>query len=84
MIKSTDFISDEAKKEAEQVAIANLANAFSEEMVKRIFGEMEKFKGWDTEGAKETLHQRIGECVNAGDMVGLAAHAMFLWNLQQK
>lgn len=84
MIKATDFISDEAKKEAEQVAIAQLTGTFSEEIAKSILGNMEKFKGWDSEQVVENLKHNLLERYQTGDMIGVATYSMLLWNLQQK
>jgi hypothetical protein len=85
MIKTTDFISDDAKKEAEQIALGTLLDTFAKEMGQKIFLQMQKgYQGWDKSEMIETLKQKLLTNFEKGDMVDVSILAMFLWNLQQK
>ena len=85
MIKTTDFISDEAKTAAEQTALGTLLDAFAKEVGQKIFLQMQKgYQGWDKPETIESMRQKLLTNLERGDMVDVAALAMFLWNLQQR
>lgn len=85
MIKSTDYITDEAKKEAQQDALGALLDAFVKEMGGKIFQKMEAgYFGWDDERNLTMLQQKLADNMNKNDMVDVAALAMMIWNLQQR
>jgi len=85
MIKATDFISDDAKKEAEQQALGMLLDAFAKEIGGKVFQKLENgYSGWDNPEMLDNLKKKLLENYQRGDMVDVAALAMMLWNLQQK
>ena len=84
MIKSTDFVSEEAKKNAETEALGALLDAFAKEIGGKIFTKMEAgYSGWDDLQTANHLRKKLLTNFENNDMVDVAALAMFLWNLQQ-
>ena len=81
MIKTTDFVSEQAKVAAEQEALGALLDAFAKEIGAKIFEKMQAGKkGWDDPKNITELQQRLLTNLEKGDMVDVAALAMFLWN----
>ena len=84
MIKSDQFITDEIRKAAEQEALANLMNAFSEGMFQKVMAKLAQGKrGWDKPEIIETLKGQLADNINSGDWVDVAIISMFLWNIKQ-
>lgn len=84
MIKSTDFVTEEAKKAAQQEALGVLLDAFVKEMGGKIFTKIEEgYTGWDNPEKVQDLRRKLLTNFEKGDMVDVAALAMFLWNLSQ-
>ena len=85
MIKSTDFITESARKEAEQLALAQLLSSFTDAMASKVMQKVEKgYVGWDQPQIASVLEQKLTENLQKGDMIDVANLAMMLWNLQQK
>lgn len=83
MIKSTDFVSEEAKKAAEADALGALLDMFVKEMGTKIFTKLQEgYVGWDDLGNANILRKKLLTNFENGDMIDVAALAMFLWNLQ--
>lgn len=84
MIKSTDFITKEARRTAEQEALGAVLDAFAKEVGAKIFTKLEGgYFGWDDPANLNEIRKRLLTNLEKGDMVDVAALAMFLWNLQQ-
>jgi len=85
MIKSINYISDQAKKEAELQALGELMNIFTDEMLKKLIYNVEKGKsGWDSPEIIESLKNQLSNNINNQDWVDVANISMMLWNLKQK
>jgi hypothetical protein len=87
MIRAVNYISETAKREAEQQAIGALMNAFTDGMVHELTSKLDtSYAGWDngTTESVETLKSRLADSINNQDWVDVANIAMFLWNLRQK
>lgn len=85
MIKSTDFIKEEAKRNAETEALGTLLDVFAKEVGAKIFEKLQKgYSGWDDSLNEEEIKRRLLTNYHKGDMVDVAACAMFLWNLKDK
>ena len=88
MIRAVNFISDTAKREAEQQAIGALMNAFTDEMLHKLIDGliMSNYGGWDngTPESIESLKSKLADSINNQDWSDVANIAMFLWNLKQK
>ena len=85
MIKSSDFISDEAKQKAQLEAIGALMNSFTDAMFHKLTDKViSGYKGWDNPNILETLKSKLADNINDQDWVDVANIAMFLWNLKQK
>jgi hypothetical protein len=84
MIKSTDFVSAEAKKAAQAEALGALLDTFAKEVGAKIFTKMEEgYVGWDDPQKVNELRKKLLTNFEKGDMVDVAALAMFLWNLNE-
>lgn len=84
MIKSTDYIPDDARKEAEQSALAELLGIFSKEMAQKVMLKLESgYSGWDNPTVEATMRQKLEKNLQENDMVDVAVLAMMLWNLKQ-
>lgn len=85
MIKTNNFISDEAKKDAETKAIGVLMNLFTDKMVEKLRKNLEKGKsGWDDPSISDVLKTQLSDNINDADWVDVAVISMFLWNLNQR
>jgi argininosuccinate synthase len=85
MIKATDFISKEAKQAAETEALGAVLDVFAKEIGGKIFIKLEKgYFGWDDPANLNEIRKRLLTNFEKGDMVDVAALAMFIWNLQNK
>jgi len=85
MIKTTDFITDEAKRAAEAEALGALLDTFVKEVGTKIFTKLQAgYTGWDDPKIEEELKRKLLTNFQKGDMVDVAACAMFLWNLHDK
>ena len=84
MIKSINYVPEEAKKQAETQALGSLMNAFTEKMVQRLMEGVAKGKtGWDSPDSAERLRECLLVNLKAADWVDVANIAMMLWNLEQ-
>ncbi len=84
-INSTDFVTNEAKKAAQQEALGALLDAFVKEMGGKIFQKMEEgYVGWDDVSQIKLMKEKLLTNLENGDMVDVAALAMFLWNLNEE
>lgn len=85
MIKATDFVSEEAKRAAEADALGALLDVFVKEVGSKIFTKLQAgYTGWDDLRLAEEIKKKLLTNFQRGDMVDVAACAMFLWNLNQK
>lgn len=85
MIKSTDFVSVEAKKAAQAEALGVLLDAFAKEVGAKIFTKLEEgYTGWDDPQKVNEFRKKLLTNFEKGDMVDVAALAMFLWNLNEQ
>ena len=85
MIKSTDFVSDEAKQKAQAEALGALLDVFAKEIGSKIFTKLQAgYIGWDDPTKVSELKRKLLTNFEKGDMVDVAALAMFLWNLQDQ
>lgn len=85
MIKTADFISKEAKQAAETEALGAVLDAFAKEVGGKIFTKLEQgYFGWDDSVNLNEIRKRLLTNFEKGDMVDVAALAMFIWNLQNK
>lgn len=83
MIKSTDFVTEEAKQKAQTDALGALLDAFVKEMGAKIFQKLQEGQtGWDEVTNTNNLRKKLLTNFEKGDMVDVAALAMFVWNLQ--
>ena len=81
MIKSTDFVSEEAKKAAQADALGALLDAFAKQVGAKIFMKLEAgYQGWDDPKNIDMMRRKLLTNFEKGDMVDVAALAMFLWN----
>ena len=86
MIKSSNYITEEVRKAAEQEALATLMNSFTEAMFEKImFKTNLGYKGWDISDPVmiELLQTRLRDNLTRGDWVDVACLSMLLWNMQQ-
>ena len=86
MIKSDNYITSEIRRAAEQEALANLMNLFTEAMFEKIMNKMRSgYGGWDSRSPEvvESIKSKLAENINDGDWVDVANLAMMLWNIQQ-
>jgi hypothetical protein len=84
MIKSTDFVTQEAKVAAQAEALGALLDAFAKQMGAKIFTKLEEgYMGWDNPSKVNDLRKKLLTNFEKGDMVDVATLAMFLWNLSQ-
>lgn len=85
MIRSINYVSDEAKQKAEQEALGYLMDVFTSKMVDRLMDGVSKGKtGWDDPGYFENLQQQLLENIKSSDWVDVANIAMMIWNIEQK
>ena len=83
MIKSTDFVSEDAKRAAEGEALGALLDVFAKELGGKIFQNLQEgSNGWDNPAVVDEMKRKLLTDFQKGDMVSVAACAMFLWNLQ--
>lgn len=83
MIKSTDFVSEEAKNKAQAEALGALLDVFVKEVGSKIFTKLQEgYSGWDDPANANVMRKKLLTNFENGDMVDVAALAMFLWNLQ--
>lgn len=84
MIKSENYITDEVRKAAEQEALANLMNVFSDKMFEKIMKKFQDgYSGWDNPISLEIVKEKLVNNINAKDWIDVAVLSMFLWNLSQ-
>jgi len=84
-IKSTDFVSDEAKRKAQTDALGALLDVFVKEVGAKIFTKLQDgYMGWDDPKNRDLLRRKLLTNFEKDDMVDVAALAMFLWNLNDK
>lgn len=85
MIRAINFVSEEAKKQAETQALGSLMNAFTDKIVEKLIdGVSEGKSGWDDPESADRLHNQLLENLKKADWVDVAALSMILWNLEQK
>jgi hypothetical protein len=86
MIKSENYITTEVRKAAEQEAIANLMESFTEFMFKQTLVKVNgEYSGWDkaSQDTVEKIKSSLADAVNRGDWIDVSIASMLLWNLHQ-
>lgn len=82
-IKSTDFVSDEAKQKATIEALGALLDTFAKEMGAKAFDLIqENPSAWEDPIAVNGFRKQLLTSFENGDMVSVATLAMIAWNLQ--
>jgi len=85
MIRSINYVPEEAKKQAETQALGALMNKFTDEMAGKLMsGVAEGKTGWDDPDGFEKLQAQLLENLKLADWVDVACLAMLIWNLGQK
>lgn len=86
MIRSIDFVSAEAKTQAQTQALGALMNGFTDEMAKELMGAIQsgKIEKWDDPESTEKLHEKLLGSLKTANWVEVAGLAMLIWNLGQK
>lgn len=82
-IKSTDFVSDEAKRAAAMDALGSLLDSFAKEIGAKMFAAIqENPTSWENPLAVNEFRKRLLTTFENSDMVSVAMLAMIIWNLQ--
>lgn len=86
MIKSINFVTEEAKKKAEVEALGQLINVFSEEVAQSLMAKIHegKIKNWDDPVSFEDIQGQMLESIKAADWVSVSALVMLIWNQGQQ